>query len=357
MSTYSRLCIPFLSLLLIVGTSAAQQSSAANPPPASRITIDAVVTDRSGEAIAGLQQQDFTLTDNKAGRPINSFRALGHSQEPVEVVLVIDTVNASYHTVSYERTEIDKFLHAEGSQLAYPTSLAIVTDTGTQATNGFSTDGNQVSAALDKYTVALRTINRSTGIYGADERFTLSLTALQTVAAKVSSFPGRKIILWISPGWPLLSGPHIELSDHQQQQIFGNIVGLSTQLRKSHITLYSVDPIGAGENLMRTNYYKNFLKGIEKPSQVDAGDLALQVIATQTGGLALDSSNDTAALLRRCYSDANSYYELSFDAPPADRPNEYHHLQLQVNRPDVSVRTIQGYYNQLATQTGSGTPQ
>jgi len=352
MFTRHRVYAPLFAFLLTTGSCFAQQAIEPGPS-SSRITLDVVVAEKSGHPVAGLEQKDFLLFDNKAPQPITSFRAIGHDQEPVEVILVVDTINASYHTVAYERTEIEKFMHTEGGHLAHPTSLAVVSDTGSQITNGYTTDGNQITAALDKYTVALRTIGRSTGIYGADERFTLSLTALQALAAREATRPGRKIILWMSPGWPLLSGPRIELSAKQQQQIFTTIVGLSTELRKAHMTLYSVDPVGAGENLLRTNYYKTFLKGIEKPSQVNAGNLGLQVIATQTGGLALDSSNDIASLLERCYSDVDRYYEISFDPPPADHANEYHSLQLQVQRPELFARTLQGYY----AQPGSGAAQ
>jgi len=341
-----------LFICLLTAASCHAQQPPAPSASSNRITLDVVVTEKSGRPVTGLEQNDFLLFDNKTPQPITSFRALSHGQEPVEVILVVDTMNASYHAVAYERTEIDKFMHTESSHLAYPTSLAVVTDTGTQITNGFTTDGNQVTAALDKYTVGLRTIRRGTGVYGADERFTLSLTALEALVQREAARPGRKIILWVSPGWPLLSGPHIELSSKQQQQIFANVVGLSTELRKARITLYSVDPVGAGENLMHANYYKTFIKGVEKPSQVNAGNLGLQVIATQTGGLALDSSNDIAALLARCYTDANSYYEISFEPPPAD-PNEYHSLQLQVQKPELFARTREGYYAQPATQPGS----
>jgi hypothetical protein len=31
-------------------------------------------------------------------------------------------------------------------------------------------------------------------------------------------------------------------------------------------------------------------------------------------------------------------------APPADRANEYHDLQLQVDKPGTTVRTTTGYY-------------
>jgi hypothetical protein len=187
------------------------------------------------------------------------------------------------------RPQIEKFLRAHDGHLAYPTSLAVVTDTGTQVQPDFSTDGNALSASLEKYEVGLRVIRRSAGFYGAEDRLQISLQALSSLISRESQQPGRKIILWVSPGWPLLSGPRVQLGSKQDQQLFAEIVNLSTQLRQNRITLYSVDPLGAGEGVMRANYYKDFLKGVQKPSQVEIGDLGLQVLAVQSGGQALPS--------------------------------------------------------------------
>jgi hypothetical protein len=38
--------------------------------------LDVLVTDISGRPVAGLEQKDFTLLDNKKPRPILSFRAV-----------------------------------------------------------------------------------------------------------------------------------------------------------------------------------------------------------------------------------------------------------------------------------------
>ena len=70
---------------------------------------------------------------------------------------------------------------------------------------------------------------------------------LQELAVREASRPGRKIILWVSPGWPLLSGPNIELTTKQQENLFAHIVSLSTILREGRITLYSVDPLGTAD--------------------------------------------------------------------------------------------------------------
>ena len=134
-------------------------------------------------------------------------------------------------------------------------------------------------------------------------------------------------------GWPLLSGPRIELDAKQQRQIFANVVSFSNQLREADVTLDSVNPLGAEEGVLRANYYQEFLKGVGTPSKVDLGDLALPVLALQSGGLALQGSTDVAGMLRRCFEDLQSWYEISFDPPPADAPETYHHVSLKVDRP------------------------
>ena len=321
-----------------------------NPTPAQSssqpIVIDAVATDKAGTPISALAAGDFTLLDNKTQRPLTDFQPRLGKDSPVEVILVIDAVNTRYQNVAYERSEIDKFLHASDGQLAYPTSVAIFTDTGTEILPGFSKDGNGISAALKSKDIGLRILRRSSGFYGAEDRLSLSLTALRQLVAVESQHPGRKLIVWISPGWPYLSGPAIDLDHKQQTGVFADIVSLSTQLRHAHITLYSIDPIGPADAGFRTFYYRAFLKGVKKPSQVDLGDLSLQVLATQSGGLAISGNSDVTGSLRRCIADANAFYELTFSPPPAELANEYHHLDLLVAKPGLTARTRDGYYLQ-----------
>jgi VWFA-related protein len=327
--------------------SAARTSSNPGPPSAassgSSIDLDVVVTPKSGAPVADLQQQDFTILDNKTPQHIKSFRAVSGSAQPVHVLVVVDAVNIDYSRLAYEREQIDRFLHANGGRLAQPTALAFFTDTGTEIQQGYSNDGNELATSLDHYAIGLRDIHRSSE-WQANDRFQLSLNAMRMLAAQQAALGGRKVILWVSPGWPLLSGPGIELTANQQNQIFSTIVDLSTQLRRGRVTLYAVDPLGASEAVGRTFWYEDFLKGVSKPGQVNLGDLSLQVLAVQSGGLALSSSNDVATLLQQCLADTRAYYELSFDPPPVDNRNEYHSLTVRVSRPGLTARTRTGYY-------------
>jgi VWFA-related protein len=329
------------------------QAMSSSRPAASdhKIKLDVVVTDHAGKPVSGLQQQAFSILDNKQPRPILSFNAeTGATLTPdatTEVVLVMDEVNTSFQRVSYERDEIKKFLGANEGKLAYPVSLVFFTDLGTQIQAAPTRDGNALIASLDKNENGLRTIRRSTGIYGAEDRVQLSLKTLTGLAATLQPKPGRKMIIWISPGWPLLSGPRIELSNKDAQGIFNSVVNISTALRQARIALYSVDPLGLADiGGTRTTYYEEFLKGLNGPNQAQIADLSLQVIATQSGGKVLYGSNSIVNGIETCTQDLNSFYVLTMDAVPADRANEYHALQVKVATPGLTARTRYGYYAQ-----------
>ena len=343
MLTVPRPAIPLLLLLIAPLLSARQQAS---PNPAGRsIDLDVVVTPKSGPPATGLEQKDFTVLDNKTPQPIASFRAFSGSAAPVQIILLIDAVNTGYQTIAYERGEIGKFLRANGGKLPHPATLAIFTDKGIRMQQNFSSDGNALAASLEQETIALRTITRSAGFYGAVERFDLSMKALAQLGTDEAPLPGRKLIFWISPGWPLLTGPHVQIDGKQQQQLFNAIVQTSAGLRQARITLYNINPLGADENSLRTFYYEDFVKGVPKPSQVNVGNLGLQVLAVQTGGLVLNSNNDISEMLRQAFRDADAWYQISFQPAPSE-PNEYHKLEVQVDRPGLEVRTRTGYYAQ-----------
>jgi VWFA-related protein len=339
-----------LVVLLAAFATSAQQLAPAAPPDGDGIHLDVVVTAKSGSPETGLQQQDFTILDNKVPQTITSFRALDGTQTPVEVIIVIDAVNAKYITVSYERDQIDKFLRADEGEIVYPTALFVLTDTGLQTVEDFSKNGNQLSAALDKYTVSDRLLRRSAGFYGAADRYQISLGALHELARRVSSRPGRKIMLWVSPGWPLLSGPEVQLDDKTRQQIFGDIVDFSTELRGDRITLYSIDPAGMLDSLARDTYWEDFVKGVSKPRQAQAGNLGLQVLTTQSGGMVFSFNNDITGLLRKCLADTRASYEISFKPPADGQSNEYHHLEIRIAKRRLTARTWQGYYSRPESQ-------
>ncbi len=310
------------------------------------IRLNVEVETKSGEPVTGLTLQDFTLLDNGAPQKVTSFKEVSSGHEQVEVIVLLDAVNANFENSAYARDQVQKFLGANGGKLAQPTTIAVLTDKGVQAAKGFSTDGNALRHELDQNTSGLREISRSAGFWGATERLQICLKAVREVSQFASQLPGRKIVLWVSPGWPLLSGPGVELSATQQREIFSDVVSLSTQLREANVTMYDINPLGAGENLMRADYYQQFTKGVGQPSQVNIAALSLQVLAVQSGGLSLQGSSDVAGLAARCLKDVQAWYEMTFPAAVPEKPNEYHHVEVKLDKHGVTARTRDGYYAQ-----------
>jgi VWFA-related protein len=314
----------------------------------SHLVLDVVVSDHSGKPRAGLTQNDFVVRDNGQPRKIVSFRAVdGVAEPPVKIILLVDEVNTTFSHVAYERDQLRKFLMQNGGQLTHPVSLGFFTDTGTQLQPNSSTDGKALLASFDEHETRLRTIRRSTGFYGAEERFSLSQKNLGMLATAEARLPGRKLVIWISPGWPILSGPNITLTTKQEQGLFSSIVWLANALRQARITLYSVDPLGVEDAATtRLNYYEEFLKPVSAAKDAQAGNLALQVLSRQSGGQALNSSNDITEQVNRCVADADAFYTLTVDPAPSDRPNELHSVDVKVETPGLTARTRNLYYGQ-----------
>ncbi len=342
------LCAIFTASLCGLTAASAQQTlpssgQAALPATPHAIRLDVAVDTKSGQPVPNLPQQDFTILDNKIPRPITYFKIKSAADEPVHVIILVDAVNIPYQIVAWSRQEVEKFLKSNEGKLTYPTSIAVLTDQGVQINNGFSTDGNALSDDLEHHEIGLRQITRDSE-WGDPERLQICIQAFQQFLGYTSTLPGRKMILWVSPGWPLVSGSRNYLTSSQEQQIFNEIVGISTQLRKIDLTVYDINPIGVTESLERADDYEAFLKGIAKPTQVEFGNLGLQVIAVQSGGPALEGNSDIAGMIQRCLADAKSWYEIGFTPLPADKPNGYHHIEIRLDHRDLSARTRDGYY-------------
>lgn len=271
----------------------------------------------------------------------------------LRVIFVIDAVNTGVQSVNYGRMQLSKFLRQDGGRLSQPASLVIFTDTETRIQPTPTLDGNALAESLDSNQTGLRVLSRSAGFYGAQERMDLSVKAIDQLASYERTKPGKKLVLWMSPGWPMLSGPNVELTAKTEQWLFQTIVTLSRELREAGITLYSIDPLGMNDaGGFRTFYYESFLKGVPSYNKVQAGNLALQVLAVQSGGRVLNSDNDIEKEVAECLKDAKAFYTLSFDSPPADHPNEYHSLEVTVDKPGLKARTRTGYYAQPYATSG-----
>jgi VWFA-related protein len=165
---------------------------------------------------------------------------------------------------------------------------------------------------------------------------------MQGIAENESRKPGRKVLIWVGPGWPLLTERFFIQSDPSRQNYFHQLVMLTKQLREARITVYNVAPIvGVTREL-----YKDYLKPVTEMRKMEIADLALEVQAVNTGGRVLDPGNDLAALIQKCQSDIGPYYTVTFEPPQAAAADEFHSLRMQVSGDGRTARTDFGYYDE-----------
>jgi VWFA-related protein len=366
----SRFRVSCLILLLCLQATAFAQQAAepqdpvlSHRPPATaaapmsavttegKVHLDVVVTDASGKTVSGLEPQNFKLLDDGQPRRILSFHSFdGVTVKPdpaVQVILIFDTANLPFPQFSFTRQEIEKFLRQNGGRLAQPVSIMVLSDAGLRVQPRPSTDGYALLAVLDGVRGSVHAINQAQGAEGDLERFQLSIRQMTTVAENEATRPGRKLLIWVGPGWPILDSANFKATDKDQRRYFQGIVELSSKLREARLAVYSVSPASSTtDSGTRTLLYQDFLKAIKSPRHADSGNLALKVLATESGGLILGPDNDLAGQIDRCVAEANGFYTLSFDPPHAAQADEYHDLKVQVDQPGLTARTNTGYYNQ-----------
>lgn len=316
------------------------------------MTLDIVAVDKAERPVAGLQAEDFKVFDNKAQRNVVNARMISGEQDdsalPVQAFLLIDMINAPFELLSAERKDIEKFLAQAGPRLPVPTSFIFLSETELRYQGEPTRDPKTLLQNLEA-NPSLQRLNQPQGGYQEYAQMRQkSLQAMNEIAVKMSGIPGRKLIVWISPGWASFSNVSDQKSPQELQVLYNFISGISTELRAARITLYNIEPQGVDRNIVwqGNSYYMEYVKGVPSPKQANNADLALQVIAAQTGGKVLYGSNDIARMIDQCLADSQASYVLTFDAPRSTAPNEYHSIEIKVNKPGLKVRTRTGYYTQ-----------
>lgn len=333
-------------------TTAQPPALAPHPAPAPeegvhRIRLDVLVTDKSGKAVPSLELQDFTLLDNGQPAKILSLHAIDttvpNPEMPVQAILVFDLVNLNFQQLAVEREEADKFFRRNSGILAHPLSIYVFTEQGLSALPVSSVHGDALAEELKNVDAQLRVITHSQAYYGYLDRFNRSIQAFGNIVQNEAKKPGKKLLIWVGPGWPMFDSQRSFIDHKTQQQFFASIVELSTWLRQAQISVYSV---AAGIPDRSARLHEGFLKGARTEEQVNPSMLALKVLAIQSGGRILGPDNDMASQLESCIHDADSFYTITFNPPRADHANELHDLKVVINKPGLQVLTNTGYYNQ-----------
>lgn len=338
-----------------------------------RFVLTVQVADAAGRPASNLRAADFTILDNAQTRALTSFQSAvsDSDRSAATILLVLDTVNSSTRQLQSFARAIEQVLQAEDSPLAHPVAIGALYGSSIDV-DPPTTDRSALLAELKLRAARLN----STGCLDAEQqleapqvpwlagsggirhslspdsldcinrRFVSSVTALTTLAVEHAEDAGPLLVLWFGPGWPLLTnrefGPD---SGELQHNFFTKLVDLSTALREAHMTVNALaSPDESPEPEKRDTRDVAFFAGVPDESQAHAGNLGLHALAHQTGGRILTGSRNLTDEIRTCMADADSYYLLSFDFPPAASYGEYHGVAVKIDMPGLTARTNTFYY-------------
>jgi len=336
-----------------------------------RIILNVRVSDASGTPLFGLKQSDFTVYDNDQPRQLVSFRAVDGNAGAAHVLVVLDAVNNFTRQVRYYTKELEKFLKEGSGLLPVPVAIgtfsgysveigassrdrdALVADLAARTSDlhatGCITQGEQPSGMTAPFTgggLGGKRAESPQALECKNNRFVQSINALSRLAKKEMDTPGRLVLIWLGPGWPMLTDRAFSPDPPElKQNFFDQLVSLSMLLREAQVT---VDAVGSPDesigpetpNLRDTRFFA----GVEDQDQVSAAHFGLHVLAHQTGGKILTEMKDVAGQIDTCVAEAESYYVLTFDAPPAAAFGEFHSLAVKVGQPGLDARTNTLYY-------------
>jgi VWFA-related protein len=179
-------------------------------------------------------------------------------------------------------------------------------------------------------------------------KYQLSFTALLRFAHRQQDVPGRALLIWIGPGWPILAGREFSSeTPNLRESFYANFVNASTELREGQVTLSAVS-WPASSPVFKLNYsdLNAIIRGPSGAAQASARSVAMPVLAHLSGGQVYMREKNLTPVLAACLADANSYYVLGFDSAPAAVPDEFRAIEITVDRPSATVRTNTEYYAQ-----------
>jgi VWFA-related protein len=322
------------------------------------MVLDTVITDKAGNRITGLKPEDFTVLDNKQRQTVTVSEETP-AGAAVEAYVLIDEINPNMALLASARNDFIAYFK-RGAQLPIPTSLVFLTVDGLKFQQEPSRDPSVLLTNLQNNPTTTQTFQSATtseqplrdGYYNFEARREKCLQAMNVLSLKLAKRQGRKLVIWVSPGWGEYVLQGSRMSRKNFDDLFTYEASLSTAVQAAHITLYSVEPSGADcTTCTQNSHYKAYMKGPASAGDADQNDLMLQALVAKTGGKVLWGRNDIAGMVDECLKDAQDYYVISYPAPPAPRDKTFHEIRVEVNKPKAQVRTRWGYFA-LPVSTG-----
>ncbi len=383
------LLICSLTFVASVALLSAQQS-----PPQFRSRVDLVhldvsVLDQNRRPVKGLTAADFTIFEDGKPQAVTAFDAIDlpdprpastpwmrtvspdvrRNTDVVErrlIAIVMDDANIPFDVAMLKSA---REIGRQVVEKLGPNDLgAVIFTRDNRNAQEFTNDKARLLKAVEAFEYGSRIIGVSNGedskgvLLSQMHQFEAAVGVLTRVAKSLAAVAHRrKSVVYVGVGVPAgnapaditLVGPSREGSAERgaqevgavMQQLKHLLMDTYRQARLANVNFYTVSPSGVGG--MAALLQSESFKGRKIPAYETAGNYLdfLLGLADNTGGRAFPERNEFASALDQVFLENGSYYLLGYSPPnPAD-DGKYRRVEVKVNRPGVTVRTRNGYYN------------
>ena len=351
----SRACTLLVVAAAVVWTSLAsssqEQEQAPQEPPRFRaevaaVLVDVLVLDEAGRPVAGLNQKDFHVLEDEVLQQIQNFEVIDWSSyvgrtapqgeptasEPGAVlnafprrfIFIINRQNARTRFIRRAKIALESFVVESMAD----EDEALVLDMGltTKVLQQFKDSKQETIQTIKKISLLEADLYRGTG---SDIGTRNVYDTLESLGQGLGQFPGRKIVIFMSP----------ELG--QTQNLIRWLEDTVDAFNQSNTTIYSIDINGVGG-------FGPASDATPISSTEAFGIGGLFPLANETGGRYYYNLNTFEPVLRRIGIENSRYYQFTYTSTNTDYDGKYRSIQVKVDRPNVQVVARRGYFAKKA---------
>ncbi len=391
-------------------TKPAAADPAANPPqqdqqPVPRIRtginyvrVDAIITDRQGNPVLDLKQDEFRIKEDGKpqtidsfsvvnidpiaqqvdGPPVREIRSIFEEQREAQrpevrlFIIFLDDYHVRRGNDMVVRKPLIDFVQ---NQLAPADMVAIMYPLTPITGLTFTRNRASLISAIENFEgrrFDYRPRNEFEEKYAYYPASTVEqvrnqvvMSALKAAAARLGGLrEGRKSVILVSEGFttmlppqmnepiaamPGLGGRNVpsgaQNSDRAewsaQVDMVSDLSLIFTEMNRNNTSIYAVDPKG----LAPFEYDINYGVGLQVDRKhLELGLDTLRALADNTDGRAIVNRNDIGKAMQQIIRDASGYYLIGYNSSQAPTDGKFHKIDVEVTRKGVDVRARKGYW-------------